>query len=90
MGAAVTIINEQIYARLPQKPGLTKCLLELKSYGGMPRRQGRHMLSVEYEGQEKTSPVIVVPGSQPCLLGRDGLVQLKLESRFQCGSREKK
>nr|XP_054930096.1 uncharacterized protein K02A2.6-like [Dermacentor andersoni] len=69
----------RIYAKLPRKPELTKCLLELQSYGGTPlETTGQTHVSVEYETQKKTLPVIVVPGTQPCLLGRDCLVQLKL------------
>lgn len=78
-GAAVSIINEEVYAQLPRQRGLGPCTLELKTYGGTPlETRGQATVVVEYEGQKTSLPVIVVPGTQPCLLGRDWLAELKL------------
>lgn len=78
-GAAVSIINDQVFAKLPRQVKLEKCPLELKTYGGtLLETKGQANVVVEYEGQRKTLPVVVVPGLQPCLLGRDWLAKLKL------------
>lgn len=68
--AAVSIINDQVFAKLPRQVKLEKCPLDLKTYEDtLLETKGQANVVVEYEGQRKTLPVVVVPGLQPCLLG---------------------
>lgn len=79
-GAAVSNINEEVYSQLPRQRGLGPCTLELKTYSGTPlETRGQATVVVEYEGQKTSLPVIVVPGTQPCLLSRYWLAELKLD-----------
>ncbi|XP_064459074.1 uncharacterized protein K02A2.6-like [Ornithodoros turicata] len=78
-GAAVSIITEDVCSSLGLRNALQPCTTRFKTYGGTPLHvTGKIDVLVEYEGQKKTLPVIVVPGRKPCLLGRDWLERLSL------------
>ncbi|XP_077550377.1 uncharacterized protein LOC144163322 [Haemaphysalis longicornis] len=68
-GAAVSLVPECVYRQLKQPPQLAKCDMKLKSYGGATLKvKGQAEVLVDYKGQRKFLPIIVVPGDKPALL----------------------
>ncbi|KAL3176481.1 hypothetical protein MRX96_010277 [Rhipicephalus microplus] len=71
-GAAVSLVPECVYRQLKQPPQLAKCEMKLKTYDGATLQvKGQAEVLVDYKGQRKVLPIIVVPGEKPALLGRD-------------------
>ena len=82
-GASATVINETVYRQINegrQKPELQESKTVLRSYTGQEVPiLGKFTGSVNYKGQNKELPVIVVKGTQPCLLGRDWLENIQID-----------
>ncbi|XP_037577020.1 uncharacterized protein LOC119459280 [Dermacentor silvarum] len=68
---------EDLWKQLVNPPPLTPSTVKLKTYGGAPLEvKGQAEVPVEYNGQRKILPVVVVPGNKPALLGRDWIENL--------------
>lgn len=79
-GAAVSLVPECVYRQLKQPPQLAKCEMKLKTYGGATLQvKGQAEVLVDYKGQRKVLPIIVVPGEKPALLGRDWIANLGMD-----------
>ncbi|XP_049523897.1 uncharacterized protein LOC119454128 [Dermacentor silvarum] len=79
-GAAVSLISEDLWKQLVNPPPLTPSTVKLKTYGGAPLEvKGQAEVPVEYNGQRKILPVVVVPGNKPALLGRDWIENLDVD-----------
>ncbi|XP_075724365.1 uncharacterized protein LOC142767035 [Rhipicephalus microplus] len=79
-GAAVSLVPDCVYRQLKQPPQLAKCEMKLKTYGGATLQvKGKAEVLVDYKGQRKVLPIIVVPGEKPALLGRDWIANLGLD-----------
>ena len=74
-GAPASVINEAVYkliSRGEPKPQLQPTQVVLKTYTGEQISVlGMFNAVVVYEGNQKKLPLLVVKGTQPCLLGRD-------------------
>ena len=82
-GSPVTILPE--YLTAGGKLENVRC--QLTSYTGHPIPvKGRQKVKVEYQGQEKWLPALVVAGSRPPLMGRDWLKVIKLNWKELVGS----
>ncbi|KAL3248967.1 hypothetical protein MRX96_056253 [Rhipicephalus microplus] len=79
-GAAVSLVPECVYRQLKQPPQLAKCEMKLKTYGGATLQvKGQAEVLVDYKGQRKVLPIIVVPGEKPALLGHDWIANLGMD-----------
>nr|XP_037290288.1 uncharacterized protein K02A2.6-like [Rhipicephalus microplus] len=79
-GAAVSLVPECVYRQLKQPPQLSKCEMKLKTYGEATLQvKGQAKVLVDYKGQRKVLPIIVVPGEKPALLGRDCIANLRMD-----------
>nr|XP_037272778.1 uncharacterized protein LOC119164663 [Rhipicephalus microplus] len=79
-GAAVSLVPECIYRQLKQPPQLAKCEMKLKTCGGATLQvKGQAEVSVDYKGQRKVLPIILVPGEKPALLGRDWIANVEMD-----------
>ena len=79
-GAAISVINESTYKTiLTQQPALEKSDVKLHTYSGEQLTiLGELQVTVHYNEQTVTLPLIVVQGSGPNLFGRNWLEQIKL------------
>ncbi|KAH7953297.1 hypothetical protein HPB49_007002 [Dermacentor silvarum] len=73
--------NPAVQTGLLKKKELTfKSALKLKTHEWAPLEvKGRAKVTMEYDGQRKALPVIVVPENKPGLLGRDWIENLDVE-----------
>ncbi|KAL1476321.1 hypothetical protein MTO96_036592 [Rhipicephalus appendiculatus] len=79
-GAAVSLILEDLWKQLVNPPPLTPSTVKLKTYGRAPLEvKGQAEVPVEYNGQRKILPVVVLPGNKPSLPGRDWIEDLDVE-----------
>ncbi|KAL3227601.1 hypothetical protein MRX96_024083 [Rhipicephalus microplus] len=79
-GAAISLVPECVYRQLKQPPQLAKCEMKLKTYGGATLQvKGQAEVLVDYKGERKVLPIIVVPGEKPALLGRDWIANLGMD-----------
>ena len=81
-GASASVINETVYkliSRWELKPQLQPTQAVLKTYTGeqIPVL-GIFNPVVAYEGNQKKLPLLVVKGTQPCLLGWDWLNEVHI------------
>ena len=86
-GASVTIMSERTYRSLwpVDPPPLAPSSMALKTYTG-ERIQVRGCAQVRdgYKGQRAELPLLVVGGRGPSLLGRNWLMQLRLDWEEIC------
>ena len=81
-GASVTIISEVTYrSTWPRDPPfLEQVKIKLKTYAGEELQvHGRLNAQVDYEGQTKELPILIVGGQGASLLGRNWLQELRLD-----------
>ena len=81
-GASASVISEAVYKLMSkgeQKPQLQSTDTVLRTYTGeqIPVL-GIFNAQVEYAGIKKELPLLVVKGTQPCLLGRDWLNEIRI------------
>ncbi len=88
-GAAVSIISEETYQRIWEKdqaPRIQPAKLKLRTYTGEEVAvAGRLQVEVKHGSQQVKLPLVLVRGQGPSLLGRDWLVQLKLDWKAALG-----
>ncbi len=81
-GCSLTVLNEETFKELRKSGNSTKIKqtgIKLETYTGQPIEvKGTSQVTVEYQEQKKTLPVVVVAGNGPNLLGRGWLAELKL------------
>ena len=79
-GAAISVINESTYKIvLAQQPLLRKSNVKLHTYSGEQLSVlGELQVTVHYNEQKVSLPLIVLQGSGPNLFGRNWLEQIKL------------
>ncbi len=81
-GCSLTVLNEETFKELRKSGKSTKIKqtgIKLETYTGQPIEvKGTSQVTVEYQEQKKTLPVVVVAGNGPNLLGRGWLAELKL------------
>ena len=81
-GASASVINEAVYkliSRGEPKPQLQPTQAVLKTYTGEQISVlGMFNAVVVYKGNQKKLPLLVVKGTQPCLLGWDWLNEIHI------------
>ncbi len=81
-GCSLTVLNKETFKELRKSGKSTKIKqtgIKLETYTGQPIEvKGTSQVTVEYQEQKKTLPVVVVAGNGPNLLGRGWLAELKL------------
>ena len=77
MGAAVSIISEMQCKQLFPNVKLDKSSIQLRTYTG--EKLGQINVRAQYEDQTKCLDLVVVTGNGPTLLGRNWLLQLRLD-----------
>ena len=79
-GACVTIISEDTFKELLPQKRLTQSKMRLSTYSGERlQAKGECEVTVEYQGQKKTLPLVVVEGRGPNLFGRNWLSEIRLD-----------
>ena len=79
-GASASIISNETYIRLWQRPLLQASQCKLRTYTGeVLEVRGILTVDVTYADQTRTLPLLVVAGNGPSLLGRDWLLQIRLD-----------
>ena len=79
-GAVVSVVGNGFYEKyLPHVP-LSSCSKQLQSYSGeILATKGETLVDVEFQGQKAQLPLVVVDGDKPALLGRNWLMEIKLD-----------
>jgi len=79
-GACVTIMSENTFNELLPQKNLAQSKARLSTYSGERlEAKGECKVMVEYQGQKKTLPLVVVEGRGPNLLGRNWLSEIRLD-----------
>ena len=81
-GADVTVISEDIYRRIPNRPHLKPSKVVLNSPGGQLSNLGQFVARALYKGEKFHYLVQVVKGTTTSLLGRGPCVRLGLIARI--------
>ena len=81
-GADVTVISEDIYRRMPNRPHLKPSKVVLNSPGGQLSNLGQFVARTLYKGEKFHYLVQVVKGTTTSLLGRGPCVRLGLIARI--------
>ena len=78
--AAATVISDKLYRRhFASEVSLKPCYTSLFGFTGQKVPVvGKILVKVQYEGQCKQLPIIVVEGDKQSLLGRDWMLEIKL------------
>lgn len=79
-GAVVSVVGNIFYEKyLPHVP-LSSFSKQLQSYSGeVLATKGEMLVDVEFKGQRAKLPLVVVDGDSPALLGRNWLMEIKLD-----------
>ncbi|KAL1468997.1 hypothetical protein MTO96_041110 [Rhipicephalus appendiculatus] len=79
--AAVSLVSEDLWRQLLNPAPLTACTVKLKAYCGAPLEvKILDNVLVEYNRQRTIMPVVMVPGDQPVLSGRDWIENRDVDS----------
>lgn len=78
-GAAVSIIDENTYAKHFDRCPLTSTNIRLRSYTGEIPVMGKIDVEVRYLEQSCLLPLVVVKGTGPSLFGRDWMSAIRLD-----------
>lgn len=79
-GACITIMSEDTFKELLPQKKLAKSKARLSTYSGERlKAKGECNVTVEYQSQKKTLPLVVVEGRGPNLLGRNWLSEIRLD-----------
>eukprot|EP00795_Rhopilema_esculentum_P011239 gene11239-21428_t len=79
-GAVVSVVGNAFYEKyLPHVP-LGSFTKQLHSYSGeVLATKGEILVDVEFKGQKAKLPLVIVDGDKPALLGRNWLMEIKLD-----------
>ena len=79
-GAVVSVVGNAFYEKyLPHVP-LSSFSKQLHSYSGeVLATKGEILVDVDFKGQKAKLPLVVVDGDKPALLGRNWLMEIKLD-----------
>jgi predicted aspartyl protease len=78
-GAAVTVINKQVWNKIARTAPMQHAEIILKTYTlENIEILGKGTVKVEYDGKQKELEVYIVGGQGPCLVGRNWLQQLQI------------
>ena len=79
-GAVVSVVGNGFYEKyLPHVP-LSSFSKQLQSYSGeILATKGEILVDVEFQGQKAKLPLVVVDGDKAALLGRNWLMEIKLD-----------
>ena len=81
----VSEVSEATYKRLWPERMLRPAAVRLKTYSGSPLTVlGQLQVKGKYQDQTANSPIFVIAGDGPSLLGRDWLYHLKQDSKRIC------
>jgi hypothetical protein len=84
-GASVSLMSEQAFNNTwrKKKPQLKACTTKLRTYTGQQIPVlGQAQVNVSHKGHSASLRIIVVSGRGPCLLGRDWIRGLNIESEI--------
>ena len=81
-GADVTVISEDIYRRMPNRPHLKPSKVVLNSPGGQLSNLGQFVARTLYKGEKFHYLVQVIKGTTTSLLGRGPCIRLGLIARI--------
>ena len=83
-GAALSVMSYKKYQQLwkGHGPSIQPTDIRLTTYTGEKLEvKGNIQVQVQYQGQRKTLPLLIVAGAGPTLLGRNWLQHIKLDWR---------
>ena len=81
-GASLSLASEKTWEGVFHRCPLEKCNTLLRTYTGEPLPVlGQMEVNIQYEDQEATLPLLIVPGNGPPLWGRNWLTSIRLHWR---------
>ena len=81
-GALLSLASEKTWEGVFHRCPLEKCNTLLRTYTGEPLPVlGQMEVNIQYEDQEATLPLLIVPGNGPPLWGRNWLTSIRLHWR---------